>query len=87
MPAEIRERCKAPALPTDDELAALAAQSAQEREVQFWMPREADWIGALSNCDGKRAGAVAVSDAQNRAAVELRRKLEGMSVLRGRIAW
>lgn len=87
MPADLRDRCKAPALPTDDELAALAAQSAAQRELDYWMPREADWTGALSTCDGKRAGAVAVSDAQNRAALELRKKLEGQRVLRGRMSW
>jgi len=50
------------------------------------MPREAEWTGALAECDGKRAAAVDVSDAQNAAAEALVKKLEARR-LRGRIAW
>lgn len=83
VPGGIRAECDWPAPLDDAGVAVLAAQTADEREAGYWMPREVEWIGAASRCEKKRAGAVAVSDAQSAAAIALKRELEGLK-LRGR---
>lgn len=86
MPAEIRKPCTWPRRLTVDRIAELAALPAEKREAEYWFPREIEWIGAAATCSDRKEGAVLVSDAQNAAALALKKQLEGRK-LRGRIGW